>query len=71
MGAFLVIAAYALVSSKRLEPDSRLYQLMNLVASILVGASTFVQQAWPALSIQIVWGTIALISLVQSIRKQK
>jgi len=68
IGAFLVVLAYFLVSYKKVEGDSRIYQFMNLFGALGVGVNVFYQQAWPALAIQVVWGTIAIIALVKSIK---
>ena len=65
VGTFLVIIAYFLVSSKKLSPTSATYQLLNLFGVMGVGASLWYVEAWSALTLQIVWGIIALISLVK------
>ena len=65
VGTFLVITAYFLVSSKKLSPTSATYQLLNLFGVMGVGASLWYAEAWSALTLQIVWGIIALISLVK------
>ncbi len=63
-GAVLVILAYVLVTSDRLEGESRLYQVLNLFGAIGVGMSVFEQKAWPALAIQVVWGVVAIMALL-------
>ena len=68
VGAFLVVLAYFLVSYKKVEGDNRIYQFMNLFGALGVGVNVFYQQAWPALAIQVVWGTIAIIALIKSIK---
>jgi len=66
IGTFLVVLAYFLVSTKRVKPYSKRYQMLNLLGAIGVGFSVFTQGAWPALALQIVWGMIALISIFKS-----
>lgn len=56
IGAVIVVVAYILVSYKKVDGASKIYQLMNLVGAIGVGVNAFYQQAWPSFSIQIVWG---------------
>ncbi len=68
IGAFLIVLAYFLVSYTSVQSSSRVYQLMNLVGAIGIGINTFYQEAWPSFSIQIVWGIIAIIALVKSVR---
>ncbi len=66
VGAAMVILAYVLVSSDKLEGESRTYQALNLFGAIGVGISVFEQRAWPALSIQVVWGIVAMVALFRS-----
>ncbi|MEK7125016.1 MAG: hypothetical protein AAB864_01305 [Patescibacteria group bacterium] len=66
IGTFLVLLAYFLVSNKKLSPTSAVYQLMNLVGVIGVGANVFYQHAWPALALQTIWGLIAVAALVKN-----
>lgn len=70
IGAFLVIAAYFLVSTKKLSPTSTTYQLMNLLGALGVGVNVLVQKAYPSLAIQIVWGLIALFALYKILSKK-
>lgn len=65
IGTVLIITAYFLVSSKRIDVSSKLYQLMNLFGALGVGVNVFIQQAWPALTLQVVWGIIAIFSLIK------
>lgn len=65
IGTFLIILAYALVSTKKLEGNSTAYQVINLCGALGVGASVFYQKAWAALALEIVWAIIAIGILVQ------
>lgn len=66
IGAFLVIAAYFLVSTKKLPPQSRTYQLMNLFGAIGVGINVLTQKAYPSVAIQVVWAMIAIYGLYKA-----
>ena len=68
MGTFLIVFAYFLVSSKRVNGNSKIYQAINLLGAIGVGINVFNQQAWPAFALQVVWGIIAITALI---KKQK
>lgn len=68
IGAFLVVLAYLLVSYKKVQGDSRIYQLMNLVGAIGVGINASYQEAWPSFAVQIVWGIIAIVALAKSLK---
>lgn len=62
-GTVLIVLAYWLNSTKRIESTSPLYQCMNLFGAIGVGINVFHQAAWPAVALQVIWGIIALTSL--------
>ncbi len=69
IGAFLVVSAFFLVSTKRIKATSRQYQLLNIFGAIGVGVNVFYQQSWPALVLQIIWGLIAVYSLIKISKK--
>ena len=61
--ALLILAAYALLSSGRLNARSRGYQWMNIV-----GAAGFVLNsgwngAWPSAALNVAWGLIGAATL--------
>ena len=60
--------AYFLVSYKKVQGDSRVYQLMNLLGAIGVGINASYQEAWPSFAIQIVWGIITILALIKSVK---
>lgn len=66
VGTVLIVIAYLLVSTKKVDGTNKYYQLMNLVGAIGVGINVFTKQAWPAFALQIVWGIIAIWSLVKN-----
>ncbi len=70
LGTALIFGAYLLNSLKKVDSDSRAYQLMNLLGAAALGVNVYVQRAWPALALEFVWGGIAIISLLASIKKR-
>jgi hypothetical protein len=64
VGTCLVVAAYWLISIKKIDSQSRVYLGMNLLGAISMGINVGYQRAWPALGLQIIWGGIALVSLI-------
>ncbi|MBP9821984.1 MAG: hypothetical protein KBC81_00860 [Candidatus Pacebacteria bacterium] len=64
-GTLLIVAAYFLVSYKKVSGDSNVYQAVNLIGAICVGVNVFHQQAWPALALQVTWGVIAIFTLIK------
>lgn len=65
IGTFFIVLAYFLVSSKKVDGSNTYYQLINLFGAVGVGINVFYQQAWPALALQIIWGIIAITSLLR------
>lgn len=65
IGTFLIVFAYFLISTKKVDSQSRIYQILNLFGAIAVGINVLHQQAWPAFVLQIVWGIIAIMSLIK------
>ncbi len=63
IGAGLVVLAYGLVSTGRIQGTSRIYQVMNLCGAVGVGIQSYTVDAFPSVFLQIVWGTIALVSI--------
>ncbi|HRH23712.1 MAG TPA: hypothetical protein PK295_03725 [Candidatus Magasanikbacteria bacterium] len=68
IGTFLIVLAYILVSLKKVEGNSTVYQMINLFGALGVGINVFYQQAWPALALEVVWGIIAIVILVKKMK---
>lgn len=66
IGASLLIAAYFLVSTKKLAPTSKTYHLMNLLGAIGSRVNVFVQAAYPTLFIEFVWAAVAIYGLYKA-----
>lgn len=63
LGAAALLVAYAMVSSRKLEGDSMTYQLLNIVASLLLAANTIFYRAYPSSFVNLIWTGIALFSV--------
>lgn len=63
-GTALIVLAYFLNSHKKIDSANPYYQLLNLLGAVGVGINVLYHGAWPALALQVVWGTIAVISLL-------
>jgi hypothetical protein len=62
-GAFVVLLAYALVSTRRVEGDSLAYQLLNVAGAMLLLANTAYQGAYPSSFVNAIWIGIAIFAL--------
>ena len=62
-GSILYIVAYALVSLKKVEGDSILYQGMNIIAGILLVIYTIYLGAYATTALNAVWAAIGIFTL--------
>lgn len=65
VGAALLLGAYVLVSSKRLEGDSPTYQLLNLAGSALLIVNSAYYGAYPSVGVNVVWIGIAVFTIAR------
>jgi len=69
IGAAFILAAYGLVSFKKLAPDSFAYQGLNIAASILLLINTMYYGAYPSSFVNAVWAVIAVMAIVSVVRR--
>jgi hypothetical protein len=62
-GSVLYLVAYALVSMKKTEGDSVLYQGMNIVAGVLLIVYSFSLDAYATMGLNSVWAAIGILTL--------
>ncbi len=63
IGTITFLIAYGLVSTKKAEGDSRLYQGLNLIAGIFLIINTLYLRAYPSAGLNIAWVAIAVFTL--------
>ena len=63
MGTILYLVAYALVSLKRVEGDSNLFQGINILAGVLLITNSFYWRAYPSAALNVAWIGIAVFTL--------
>jgi uncharacterized membrane protein len=63
IGTILYLIAYALISAKRTEGDSWLYQGINMIAGVLLIVNTIYLGAYPSAALNIAWVGIAVFTL--------
>jgi hypothetical protein len=62
-GSVLYLIAYTLVSLKKVEGDSMLYQGMNIIAGILLVIYTIYLGAYATTALNAVWAAIGIFTL--------
>lgn len=63
IGTFLYLAAYLLISLKKVDGDSVRYQGMNIIAGVLLVVNTLYWKAYPSLGLNAAWIAIGLFTL--------
>lgn len=70
VGAVLVLAAYALLSTGKIK-NGILYQTLNLAAGICMAIGLYPKNAWFSFAVQIVWALVAIFAIVKIQRTKK
>ena len=70
IGMVLVLAAYALLSTNKIN-SGKLYQFLNLIAAVFMAIGLLPKNAWFSFALQVAWGIIAIISIINIIKKEK
>lgn len=60
IGAAGTVAAYCLVSAKRVRPDSVRFHVLNMTSCLLLALACFTTRAWPSLITNLVFLVIGL-----------
>ena len=64
IGMILVLIAYGLLSINKIS-NGKLYQILNLIASLFMAIGLFPKNAWFSFALQIVWAIIAIIAIIK------
>jgi len=68
VGAALLVAAYALVSTGRLSGSGLRFQLLNIVGGVALTVNTAYHGAWPSAALNVVWVVVGLGALIRRYR---
>jgi len=68
VGAFGLLSAYYLNSTKKLSPDSRTYQWINLTCAVMLAINAWYINSIPFLIINAFWAIVALVSLTKPMK---
>ena len=70
LGSLLVILAYALNVTKRLDTDALAYYLLNITGSSLLLVNTLYHHAIPSTLVNCIWIIIAMIGVFNKRRRK-
>jgi hypothetical protein len=64
-GTALLLLAYYLVSTRRMEGDSPVFQWMNIVGALMLICNSAYFGAYPSVGVNVAWVGIALLTLAR------
>jgi hypothetical protein len=70
IGVAVLLIAYGLISTKRMEGDDVGYQVLNIVGAILLVINSSHYGAYPSVGVNVVWTGIAIYALVRRGQKR-
>ena len=59
----LLVGAYALVATRKLDARSPTYHVLNLIGAIGLAAFSIYKTAWPQVALNAFWGGVAVIGI--------
>ena len=71
IGVALLLLSYALVSTRKLEGDSLVYQWLNISGAVMLVCNSFYFGAMPSVGVNLAWIGIAIFALLQSKKKKR
>ena len=69
LGGGMAAVAYVLVSTRRVVPDAALFQGLNIVGAMMLGAAAFHSGAVPSAAMNGVWILFGMQSLITSAQR--
>ena len=69
LGMALILTGYLLVSTKKITANSAFYQSLNLIGAFGIIINSWANNAWPAAVLFVMWAIIALVYLINTLRK--
>lgn len=70
IGMIMVVVPYILLSLNKIS-NGYLYQYLNFSASVLMAIGLFPKNAWFSFALQVIWGSIAFIALINISKSKK
>lgn len=70
LGTILIMAAYFLVTAKKISPSSDLYQILNLFGAVFVIVNVIFHGALPSVALNSIWALIAIYGLIKNHKKE-
>jgi len=71
IGALALVAAYAMVSTRRVDPGSWLYQGLNLTGAVGLMLNSVYYTAYPSTAVNVIWSVIAVAALWRLVSERR
>ena len=68
IGTIIMLLAYFLLSLNKIS-NGKIYQLLNLIAALLMAIGLFPKNAWFSFTLQVVWAIVAIVALIKLNKK--
>ena len=68
IGTIIMLLAYFLLSLNKIS-NGKIYQLLNLIAALLMAIGLFPKNAWFSFTLQVVWAIVAILALIKLNKK--
>jgi hypothetical protein len=69
-GAGVLLAAYALVSSKRITGDGAVFQGLNMAGGAALALNSAFNGAWPSAVLNVIWVAIGAVTMFRLARNR-
>ena len=69
IGAILLLLAYIAISSEKVTGKSFSYQILNAIGSVFLIINSAYYHAYPSAFVNVVWITIAVITIISARKK--
>ena len=71
VGALLILAAFAALQAGRIDANSRLYLVLNLVGSAILAVLALHENQWGFLLLETAWAIVSAWSLIGLMRRRR
>jgi uncharacterized membrane protein len=71
VGALLILAAFAALQAGRIDANSRLYLILNLVGSAILAVIALYEDQWGFLLLETAWAVVSAWSLIGLVRGRR
>ena len=64
----LLVGAYALVATHRLDARSPVYHVLNVIGALGLVSYSIYKMAWPQVALNSFWGAVGVIGIIMGVR---